>query len=171
MSEKIDRLEFNRIVERYQRFVMRVAYTVVRQQEEADEIAQEVFLKLYNHIDRIEKPEAIKSWLARTAISTARDRLRWLKVRSWFGGGKDADLIGTTTNSPERIAAARERQHIVDEWAKANLSDKERSIFQLRHGEEMTIGEIAEALRMNVNTVKTHLYRAMKKFGEVSHDE
>jgi RNA polymerase sigma-70 factor (ECF subfamily) len=168
MSAAMERREFNRIVERYQGFVMRVAFTVVRSKEEADDIAQEVFLKLYTHMNRIEKPQSLKSWLARTATSTARDRLRWLKVRSWFGGASAADEVGTDARSPERLMAARERMAVVNAWAKVSLSNKERVIFQLRHGEEMTIDEIAEALRMNVNTVKTHLYRAMRKLGEVS---
>ncbi len=177
MSEKLGRQEFNRIMMQHQRFVYRLAFTVVRSMEEADEVTQEVFVKLYKHIDRIEKPEAIKAWLARTALSTARDRLRWLKVRSWFThSSRDADDVGTPTASPERLAAANERTRIIGAWSAAHLSPKERTIFQLRYGEEMTIAEIGDALSMNENTVKTHLYRATNKCrkrfaSEDTHDE
>lgn len=163
----MDRRAFNEIVERFQRRVFRVAYAVVRNIEEADDITQEVFVKLYHHMDRMKKPEAIQAWLTRAAVSTARDHLRWIKVRSWLGGKtQDADEIGTTASSPEKIAAANERNQIIKTWTEANLSTKERLVFQLRFGEEMTIAEIAESLSMNENTVKTHLYRAEKKLNE-----
>jgi RNA polymerase sigma-70 factor (ECF subfamily) len=158
------RRDFNELVIKFQRVVFRVAFAVVRSMEDADEITQEVFLKLHLNIDRIEKPEAIKSWLIRTAINTSRDRLRWQKVRGWFKGAtQDPDRITSADGSPERLAAAKERTRILGDWTAANLSAKERTTFQLKYGEEMTIAEIAEALSMNQNTVKTHLHRAMNK--------
>lgn len=159
--------EFNEIVIQFQRFVFRLAFSVVRNMEDADDITQEVFVKLYTHRDRIEKPEAIKAWLARTAVSTARDRLRWMKVRKWLTGTTtSADEISSNSNSPDVLTAAKERKKIVDQWTSANLSPKERVVFQLHYGEEMTTAEISETLAMNQNTVKTYLHRAQKKIKE-----
>jgi len=156
--------EFNEIVIKFQRFVFRLAFSVVRSMEDADDITQEVFVKLHTHRDRIEKPEAIKSWLARVAISTSRDRLRWMKVRKWLTAtSADADEISGNFSTPEVLAAAKERKDVVDNWTSANLSPKERVVFQMHYGEEMTASEISEALKMNQNTVKTHLHRAQKK--------
>lgn len=158
------RQAFNQMVMKFQRSVFRVALAVVHSMEDADEVTQEVFLKLYRHIDRIEKPEAIKAWLMRTTVTTARDRLRWQKVRGWLGGQTyEPDRITSSKTSPESLAAARERKKILENWTEANLSTKERAVFQLRFGEEMTIEEISETLSMNQNTVKTHLHRAMNK--------
>jgi len=164
--------EFNEIVIQFQRFVFRLAFSVVRSMEDADDITQEVFVKLHTHRDRIEKPEAIKSWLARTAVSTARDRLRWMKVRKWLTSTSvDADEISGNFNSPDELTAAKERQDIVDKWTSANLSPKERVVFQMHYGEEMTTAEISDSLKMNQNTVKTHLHRAQKKISREMGDE
>lgn len=156
--------EFNEIVIKFQRFVFRLAFSVVRNMEDADDITQEVFVKLHTHRDRIEKPEAIKAWLARAAVSTSRDRLRWMKVRKWLTRtSTPADEISSNFNSPDMLVAAKERKNIVDQWTLANLSPKERVVFQMHYGEEMTTAEISESLTMNQNTVKTHLHRAQKK--------
>lgn len=156
--------EFNEIVIQFQRFVFRLAFSVVRQAEDADDITQEVFVKLHTHRDRIEKPQSLKSWLARTAVSTARDRLRWMKVRKWLTlTSADADEISGNFSSPEVLAAAKERKNIIDKWTSANLSPKERVVFQMHYGEEMTTMEISDALKISQNTVKTHLHRAQKK--------
>ncbi len=159
-----DRVAWNGIVVRLQRKVFAAALAVTADIEEADEVTQEAFIRLFGKIESIRDPQAVGGWLVRTAVNIARDRARWRRLRAWFGRvAKDAQEETTAEPSPEARAARKEALEKFDAWSRARLSSRERVVFMLRAGEGMTIEEIARELGIGVSTVKTHLARAREK--------
>lgn len=158
-----DPIAWNGIVMRLQRRVFAAALAATGNVEEADEVTQEAFVRLFERMGSIRDPEAIGGWLVRTAVNVARDRRRFWKLRAWFGVSLDADQEPSSEPSPETTAARREAMEIFDAWSRARLSEKERLVIQLRGGEEMTIEEIARELGVSASAVKTHLARAREK--------
>jgi RNA polymerase sigma-70 factor (ECF subfamily) len=116
----------------------------------------------------------MSTWLMRIAVNLVRDHQRSMKLRFWrraamLDASEMSDRLPDTQSSTEHRLIAQERVTTV--WrAVETLSERQRSIFLLRFVEELELPEIAEAMRMNVNTVKSHLYRALsvvkKQVGE-----
>ena len=158
-----DPVAWNGIVMRLQRRVFAAALAATGDVEEADEVTQEAFIKLFERMGSIRDPEAVGGWLVRTAINTAHDRRRFGRLRAWFGASKDASLEPSPEPSPEVAMARREAREKFEAWSRARLSERERLVVQLRGGEEMTIEEIGRELGISASTVKTHLARAREK--------
>ena len=113
-----------------------------------------------------------RSWLVRIAVNLARDHGRNRKAAFWrrlLGGtsreesearAREAEQLPDPQASPERRLAAREQ--LEDVWsAVEDLSPQQRAVFLLRFGEDMTLEEVAQAMTLEVGTVKAHLARAL----------
>jgi RNA polymerase sigma-70 factor (ECF subfamily) len=107
----------------------------------------------------------MSTWLMRIAVNLVRDHQRSMKLRFWkraamLDASEMSDRLPDSGSSSEHRLIAQER--VASVWrAVETLSERQRSIFLLRFVEELELPEIAEAMRMNVNTVKSHLYRAL----------
>jgi len=163
-----DRRAWNEIVMKFQRRVFAAALAVSGDMDEADEVAQEAFIRLFGKISSIRDPGALGRWLTQTAANIARDRRRFGRLRRWLvGSAGEAHSEPSPDPSPEVQAARREAEGIIARWSEARLSARERLILQLFAGEEMTIEEIAGELGIGPSTVKTHLSRAREKLRPV----
>lgn len=167
-AKRGDRRAWNELVMRFQRRVFAAALAATGDMDEADEVTQEAFVRLFGKISSIRNPEAVGGWLVRTAVNAAHDRRRFRRLRAWFGrGAQDACSEPSSAPSPEAQAARAEAGRIIAGWSEAKLSERERLVLQLRAGEEMTIEEIARELRISASAVKTHLARAREKLRPV----
>ena len=105
------------------------------------------------------------TWLMRIAVNLVRDHQRSMKLRFWkrapmLDAAEMSDRLPDLQGSTEHRLIAQERVAAV--WrAVETLSERQRSIFLLRFVEELELPEIAEAMQLNLNTVKSHLYRAL----------
>ena len=151
------------MVKRHQRRVFSIALSVLRNVEDARETTQDVFMKLYVHMDTIRDHKAIPAWLATTSYHAAINRVRLSRVKRWIFGTDAIDNAVSPNASQEDILSASQELRKIAQWKRARLSPKENVVLQLRHGEEMTMQEISAFLRMSVSSVKTHYYRAQKK--------
>ena len=140
------------------------ALTVTGDPDEADEVTQEAFIRLFDSLGRLKEPKAVSGWLTRTAANIARDRRRFTRIRGWLGAGRKApEAQPDRAPSPEALAARREMEDVVARWSEANLTDSQRLVVQLRVGEEMTFEEIAAELGISASAAKTHFARAREK--------
>jgi RNA polymerase sigma-70 factor (ECF subfamily) len=154
------------LVERYQKRIYRIAFAILRNDMEADIVTQDTFVQAYLHLKKFEGRSELETWLTRITINRARDclrRRRWLPLP----GGEDEDH----KQSPEPVdarpdaesqTAARELLQAI-ERAAATLSARQRTIFRLRHYEEMSLERIAELMGLRPGTVRSHLFRAVHK--------
>ncbi len=156
---------FRRLIEPHQDFVFRVALSVLDNREEAEEAAQDAFIRAYRGLGSFSGRVPLQAWLYRIAVRTAlnarrRRRLRLLErltPPSWFGG-----LASAATNAPdaevERQDARIRLRATID-----RLPRKLHEVVVLTYMEELACREVAEVLNIPEGTVKSRLHRAREK--------
>jgi len=144
-----------------------VAYST-GDQDLAETIVQDCLLKAYNARESFRGDCSVSTWLTHIALNLIRDHQRTLKFQFWRKVSKTAPDLSELASvlpghgsSPESQMLARERAQQVS-VALETLSPNQRTVFLMRFIEEMDPQEIAQATGMQINTVKTHLHRAVK---------
>lgn len=168
-----DRDAVEALVRRYQKMVFTTAYQFCGfQMEDAQEAAQEAFLKVFQRIRQFEGRSSFSTWLYRIVVNTClyegRKKRRWQRIlMPWRFSEADKDDPAAPENrpdpSPERDPVSiLTRREFGKDVAKAleGLSDKQRVVFQLKAFQELSIPEIAEVTGLAEGTVKSHLFRA-----------
>jgi RNA polymerase sigma-70 factor (ECF subfamily) len=160
MGETKERLE--QIFRDYYQLIYRVAFSQVKNHADAEDITQEVFLKIIRHDMRYQSMEHERAWIVRVTINLCRDLLKskWHKTSVSMEEVSEAQR-GSCENFTE----------IQDDmmWAVLQLPEKYRNCLYLFYYEDYSIKEIAQSLEMPENTVKTNLKRgrqALKEFLE-----
>ncbi|MDQ1450936.1 MAG: hypothetical protein QOK38_802 [Acidobacteriaceae bacterium] len=158
----------------YRGRVFRYILFATRDEDVAESLTQDCFLRAHTAQASFRGECAMSTWLMRIAVNLVRDHQRSMKLRFWkraamLDASEMSDRLPDMQSSTEHRLIAQERVATV--WrAVETLSERQRSIFLLRFVEELELPEIAAATRMNVNTVKSHLYRALsvvkKQVGE-----
>jgi RNA polymerase sigma-70 factor, ECF subfamily len=164
---------FEYFVHRYNRKITRVAYRLLRDSGEADCAAQESFLKAYQNLNDFREGSTFETWLTRICINWCKDRLKRRRLVFYFHQAPSSseeetgprELAVHPDPSPERRAMSREiRDRLTT--AMESLSPRQRTIFVLKHLEELSIPEIAGITGLDTGTIKSHLFRASRKIRE-----
>lgn len=142
--------------------IYRLAYSYVKNKEDALDIVQESIYKALTSIGLLKDPEAVKSWLFRIVVNTSLDFLRKHK-RVQVVDDEDLEFYSAGV---EDVYPDMDLERTLEE-----LPLKYRSVIVLRYFEDMKIEEVAEILNENVNTVKTRLYQALKMLRVTMQDE
>lgn len=164
---------FEYFVHQYQKKITRIAYRFLRDVGEADCAAQESFLRAYQSLGDFREGSTFETWLTRICINWCKDRLKRRRLVLYFHqapareeeDGDPQDAAAHPAPSPERRAVGREIRERLGA-ALETLSPRQRSIFAMKHFEEMSIPEIADCLGLDSGTVKSHLFRAAHKIRE-----
>ncbi len=156
-----DQVAFAEIVRSYQRVVYRAAYALTRNASDADDIAQETFVRAYRAIGRFRAGEPLRPWLSRITVNLAYSLFRRRRRRpetplepliesgrQWAAGDDPA----------EEAAKAERHARLAQEYER--LSPEHRAVLALRVVEDMSYDEIAHALGVPVGTVMSRLSRA-----------
>lgn len=139
-------------IEKYHETVFRVAYSYVKKREDAEDIVQEAFLRLYNSESRFNADENVKAWLIRVSVNLAKDILK----SSWLKGRTELDRDIPYENKDESI--------MLD--CIHRLKPEYCSVILLYYYEGYSVKEIAEILRISPTLVTTRLSRARKQLKE-----
>lgn len=145
--------------------VLRYADRMLGNRAEAEEVAQEVFLKLISRVDQYDGRASVASWLFAIAANASRDRLRRTGRRATVPLESVAEAPSA---DPQADAALllRERRDLVRK-ALAELSDDQREALILSRYHGLAYAEIAKALSISEGAVKTRIFRAMEKLKDV----
>jgi RNA polymerase sigma-70 factor (ECF subfamily) len=151
-----EREAFDRLVERYQRDVYRLCYRYVNNHQDANDMAQEAFLKAYRALSTFRGDSAFSTWLYRIAVNTclnfrAARRLPQEELSEHVADG--ATGVAERLQADERSARVRE--------AVARLPKKQRATLILKIYHDLTHEEVARALGASVGTVKANLFHAL----------
>lgn len=159
---------FEAILDAYERRVYTFLARMCGNREEAKDLTQETFLKLYKNRQRIDPESNFQSWLFTVAANTARDWFRKNKeILEPIDETLEAKLPETNErHSPYYQAEQRERERLVGE-AIDKLRPAYRAIILLFYGQDLNYEEIAESLNLPAGTVKTHLHRAKKELYKI----
>lgn len=158
-----DRAAFQVLVERHRAMVYRVAYQYAGNHHDAEDIAQDVFLKVFRSLDRFRQDAQFTSWLYRIAMNACVDHAR---RRHPPGSTDDSDELllasPTTDPDPEARTYAGEIGEAV-QLAVDQLPPRQKLIFVMRHFEDLKLCEIAQALGLAEGTVKRQLHAAVHR--------
>jgi len=157
---------FQALVERHRAMVYRVAYQFAGNHHDAEDIAQEVFLKVYRSLDRFRQDAQLTSWLYRIVMNACIDHRRRhrLAVAAPFGEDAEYRMLNTPEErpGPEDCAYAEELGQVL-ECEVARLPQGQRIVFIMRHHQGLKLSEIADALGLAEGTVKRQLHAAIHR--------
>ena len=172
-----DREAFEALVHRYDRDVLRIALNILHTPEEARDVYQEVFLKVYKNLSRFRFDCGFYTWLYRIVTNTCLDHLRkrnsrpedqspdtaaYLESDTTNGDFFDRQQQQGPESDPERRLMGLEIGQRIS-TALERLTPRERMVFEMKHYQGLKLRVIGEALGTSEETVKNSLFRAMRK--------
>jgi len=159
---------FRLLVERHSRTIFRLAFRMMEDEQDAEEIVQDTFLRAYRAIDGFESRSNFGTWIYRIALNRCYDLLEQRKLQPQACEKEEPDeqalveRIPTKNPSPERNLLSREIEGRVRS-AMEQLTAIERTAFVLRHFEGRSMGEIARLLNVRQGTARNRVHRAIEK--------
>ena len=161
---------YRMLMERYYASVVRMAFRITGDETDAEEAAQEAFLRAYRKLATFQQTSSFGTWVTRIAINAAltlaeRRRREGVYQGITREGEPREDLMDTIVDAnagPERLLLNREVAGLRKQ-AMETLTPMERTAFTMRHMEEMPIAEIAAALQVPANSAKQAVFRAVSK--------
>lgn len=149
--------------------VFRIAYSILRNRHDAEDAAQECFLRVLKHKDRLHQVQNAKTWLARVAWTTALDKRRSGRIMVSLSDeelGAEARLsLSDSSPAPDEQVAGRQMQHLLQRLI-AGLPEDLRLPLELSTVQELNSAEIAEVMKIPEGSVRTRLFRARKQLKE-----
>ncbi len=167
-----DTSAFRELVETHKARVYYLALDLHGNHHDAEDLSQEVFLKVYRGIKKFRGGAKISSWLYRITLNTylsgkrkKADSIVTLVNKQDDDGCDPLETADTVTGNPERAAASRGITEHVN-TALERLTQQERAVFVMRHYHDMPLKEISSALDLAEGTVKSLLFRSIRKLRE-----
>lgn len=149
---------FGELVRRYQGSVFNVCYRLLGERREAEDMAQEAFIRAYERLDTFDVERPFGPWIRRVAANACLNRL---EMRQPVEVVIDEERDEAVEIAPETAREQREQTEAVRSAIVA-LPPRYRAVVELRHFQELSYEEIAAALKIPVSDVKSHLFRARK---------
>ena len=152
---------FNELVRRYQKRIYWVTRRMVKRHEDADDIAQDVFVKAYTALENFRGDSNIYTWLYRIAVNLSINHLRKQKVRNAVDLD---DYLPFLAKDAEQDSSIVRRENIsLIEQAIQILPEKQRAVFIMRYYDEMPYEQISAILGTSVGGLKANFHHAVKK--------
>jgi RNA polymerase sigma-70 factor (ECF subfamily) len=164
-----DEAAFRQIVEQHRSKVFSIIYGIVRHRNDAEDIAQQVFAKIYFSIKGFDFRSSLSTWIYKISVNECYDYLRKQKVRKLVYesdlGEDDARTMENSEIAVERSPAADDRAERRDYLMKllSKVTEEERVLLIQKEVEGHTVQELAEMTGLNENTIKVKLFRARQK--------
>src|SRR5438270_5202311 len=162
-----DSAAFNELVNRYERKIYRLAKHITQNDEDAEDVLQETFLKAYEHLGNFQGNSKFYTWIVRIAVNESLMKLRKRKGDRTVPLDEPVDTgeemvtreVAVWEDNPEQRYSRDEMQQILDE-AVQSLKPDFRTVFILRDIEELSTEDTAETLGISIPAVKSRLLRA-----------
>ncbi|MFQ5675714.1 MAG: RNA polymerase sigma factor [bacterium] len=169
---------FETLVKNYDRQVLRLAYSMVNNTHDAEDIYQEVFVRVYRSLPRFQFKSEFSTWLYRVVVNycinyqkKGRRRLKTYSIDRDFCGDEDSWklVVKSEDSNPEQSFLNVELSKEIDQALEC-LSPKQKAVFVLRHYHGEKLREIARILKCSEGTVKNYLFRATQKMQSLLKD-
>lgn len=151
--------EYNSCVDKYLKMVYRISFHYFGNREDAEDVSQDVFLKLYSHNTKFESEEELKAWLIRVTTNTCHSYFRnpFRKRKTEIDEKEIENIVGSSSSEQEII----NRKVVMD--AVMSLPERYRIVVYLYYYEEYSICQISNTLNIKETTIQTRLSRAREK--------
>lgn len=167
---------YRELLDRYQRPVFSIVYRMIRDREQAEDLAQETFVRVFNNIDRYDPRFKFSSWIFKIATNLTIDHIRRKELDTVsIDGSRNAVTaeqieatsitIASDDENPEELLEAKELGEEI-EGAISKLRPEYKAAILLRHVEGREYQEIAEILSLPLGTVKTYIHRGRNQLRE-----
>jgi RNA polymerase sigma-70 factor, ECF subfamily len=164
-----DQEAFEILVKRHQSRVFAVANGILRNKEDVEDVAQQVFVKAYFSLKRFDQRAAFSTWLYKITVNECWDVLRRKKSRPLYFEAELSeqqarqykDVEAPTGDVSDRMASRQQVEELL-----GFLDERDRAMLVLKEVQGFSVEEIAEMLEINGNTVKVRLFRARRKITE-----
>jgi RNA polymerase sigma-70 factor, ECF subfamily len=167
-----DQEAFEILVKRHQSRVFAVANGILRNKEDVEDVAQQVFVKAYFSLKRFDQRAAFSTWLYKITVNECWDVLRRKKSRPLYFEAElseqqarqykaSEDVEAPTGDVSDRMASRQQVEELL-----GFLDERDRAMLVLKEVQGFSVEEIAEMLEINGNTVKVRLFRARRKITE-----
>ena len=166
VRDRQNKTAFEFIVRRYEEKVFGLCFRIINSREEAEDIAQEVFIKLWEQPDDWQPAAKFSTWLYKVTTNRCLNRLRFLKFKSFLPFTSEFDeFYVSDENSPESDLISIEKSKLFQQ-AFLKLPGRQKAALHLRYWENLPVGEVAEALGVTVKSAESLIYRGKKALGE-----
>ncbi len=156
---KGDKLAWEALVKETQSRIFRLAMFYVRERAEAEDLAQEIYVKMYRNLHKVQDPEKFQSWMFAIARNCCLDRIRRMKSNAQLKAAVSASGdLAEVPQEEQRYDEKRRREFLYR--AMEGLSEQAREIVLLKEIQQMKISEIAKMLSLPVGTIKSRSNRA-----------
>ena len=169
-----DELAFREIVERYQAKVFSIIYGILRNHNDAEDIAQQVFAKIYFSIQSFDFRSSLLTWIYKITVNECYDYLRKKRVRKLVYESdfseEDAQRMQNSETAGGQTPAVDTQLARKDLVLKllAKLSEEDRTLLLMKEVEGHSVEELSQMTGMNENTIKVKLFRARQKLLKVA---
>jgi RNA polymerase sigma-70 factor (ECF subfamily) len=157
---------FRHLTERHSLSVFQLAYRMTGNEEDAEDVVQETFLRAFRNLKRYESRSLFSTWLYRIAanysLDLIRSRKRFIEKPPASDKGDWLNDVACPQPTAERMAMSGQIRETI-ERAMSELTVQERAAFVLRHYHELSIEEISKTLRLGENATKHSIFRAVRK--------
>jgi RNA polymerase sigma-70 factor (ECF subfamily) len=158
---------FDEIFERYQSMVFNLALRMSGSREEASDLSQDTFLRVYRHLGRFKGRSSLKTWIYRIALNCCRSRrARRRPVTQELPEAVALDELQERTSPPERVALARDAGRQIARALK-DLPEPFREAVVLRDIEDLSYQEIAAVLHVRIGTVRSRIARGRERLRRI----
>lgn len=161
---------FTELMRRYQQRVYWVARRIVGSHDDADDVAQETFVKAYLGLGDFRGDSSFFTWLYRIAVNLSLNVVRKQQLISYL---RDSPIISSflpASENPYKDAELKDLESRLHQ-AVAKLPEKQRAVFVMRYFDEMSYEEISEVLKTSVGGLKANYFHALRKVQEFLKDE
>jgi len=166
-----DEKAFEEIVRRYQRQVANIVYLTMGGRAEVEDLTQEVFLRVYRSIGRVNVEQSLFSWIYRIALNLCIDELRKRKVKRILAletaeeASDHSPMLRETAGASDDLMSQEKKDQILSALRK--LTPAHRTALVLREYEDMSYKEIANALHITEQAVKSRIFRAREELKDL----
>ncbi|MDC7999610.1 sigma-70 family RNA polymerase sigma factor [Aequorivita todarodis] len=162
-----DTQAFAVLVDRYKDLVFTLALRMLKNREEAEEVSQDTFIKVYKALAKFKRESKLSTWVYKVAYNTCLDRIKKNKSRynevaiDSFTGNQ----LKSLDNALEVLENEEQQQTIQD--CLQQLASKDSFLLTLFYFEELSLEEISKVVNMEANTVKVNIHRARKRLANI----
>lgn len=158
---------FSVLVDRYKEMIFTLALKMIKNREEAEEVSQDTFVKVYNSLNKFKGDSKFSTWIYRIAYNTCLDRLKKNKKdESTISIDEFSDHLVKTLDNALSALEDKERKQTIQNCLSL-LSSEENFLLTLYYFDDQNLDEIAKIMDINSNNVKVKLFRSRKKLAVI----
>lgn len=162
-----DTLAFRQIVEQHQGFAYAVSYRFTGNEEDAEDIVQEAFIRLWNNLHKYKPEVKLSTWLYKIITNLCLDFLKSRRVKEKNNHVDIQSQVNLNSNHKADEPLNAQELHVIIQEAASELTPAQKAVFILRDLEQLSVEEVSEILSMSAGNIKSNLYYARQQVGNV----